>query len=366
MKFLLIPFSIIYRIIIKIRNLIYDYDIIKSKEFEISTISIGNITVGGTGKTPHTEYLVNLLKNQFNIAVLSRGYKRKSKGFVLAEEKISYSIIGDEPKQIFNKNNDINVAVCENRVIGIQKIIEFDKNTEIVILDDAFQHRRIKPDISILLTDYNNLFIYDKMLPVGRLRESKHSYSRANIIIVTKCPEDLKPIDRRVISKNINVLPFQTIYFTYIKYKNIYPVFKNKEIKDIDNNFKFADYQILLVTGIASSELLKKNIAEKYSSKLNHLEFKDHQNFSKKDIERIENEFNKIETNKKIILTTEKDAVRLFENQFINDEIRKYFYYIEIEIDFLFDAKKEFNNQVVNNVIKNKANSQLQTTIKQF
>lgn len=366
MRFLLFPFSIIYRLITSIRNFFYDSGLFKSKEFEISVISIGNLTVGGTGKTPHTEYLVSVLKPFFNIATLSRGYKRKTKGFILANKSSSYEDIGDEPKQISEKFPDIKVAVCENRVKGVQNILKEDIKTEIVILDDAFQHRKIKPEISILLMDYNRPFYEDYMLPYGSLRESWHEYKRAEIIIVTKCPENLKPIDRRVIAKKINLLPYQTVHFTCIKYKKIVPVFKIKTFPLNLDICKREKHDILLVTGIAESKILEEYLKSNLAINFQHLKFGDHFDFNKKSIDKIISEFGKFTSSKKIILTTEKDAIRFAENKFIPDDLKEFFYSIIIEVEFLFDSKEEFDKQIISNVKKNKTNSQLQLSKRQF
>ncbi len=362
-KLLLCPLAFIYGFITWVRNFLYDSEILKSKEFKISTIAIGNLSAGGTGKTPHTEYLVKLLKKRFNIAILSRGYKRISKGFFIANPSISYKQIGDEPKQIANKFPNIKVAVCENRVKGIKQLLKRDDKIDIVILDDAFQHRRLKSSISILLMDYNYPFYEDKLLPCGRLRESWQQYCRANIIIITKVPKTLKPIDRRLIAKNINLLPYQTIYFTTLKYTELKPVFKAKKI-NIDNIDK--KYDILIITAIARTQLFINYVTKNISDQITHFKFSDHHNFNKKDITKIVTAFEKIQNTKKIIICTEKDAVKLRENKYIHENYYKYFFYIPIEIEFLFDSEEEFNNQIINNITKNKTNYELQISLKQF
>jgi len=365
-RFLLLPFSGIYRLITGFRNFLFDNGLLKSKEFNISIISIGNLTVGGTGKTPHTEFLVKLLRKNFNIATLSRGYKRKTKGYVLANQNSSYLEIGDEPKQIALKYPELKVVVCENRVKGIKKILNHDPKTEIVILDDAFQHRQLKPSISILLMDYNLPFYEDYMLPYGRLREDWHQYGRANIIVVTKAPDDLKPIDRRVLAKKINVLPYQTIYFTSIKYADLKPIFKAKKINFEKEVLLREKYEVLAISGIARADLFIKYINQNVSTSVTHLNFPDHYSYTEKDIKNIFTIIDKIENTKKIIITTEKDAVKFRESKFISEEYYKYFYYIPIEVKFLFDAEDDFNKQIINNITKNRTNFQLQTTVKQF
>lgn len=355
MRLLLLPFALLYQSISWIRNFLYDNGIFKSTEFGISVISIGNLTVGGTGKTPHTEFLLQNLHKDFNVAMLSRGYKRDSKGFLLADNNSSFTDIGDEPKQIKTKCPKIKVAVCNNRVEGVQKLLKLDENIDIIILDDAHQHRKINASINILLTDYSNLFINDKFLPYGRLRDNISQYERANIIIVTKCSSELKPIDRRIISKDINLLPYQKIYFSYIKYGKITPVFK------YNKNKINKETQILLITGIANSKPLVEYIENNISKNIIHLNFSDHFSFDKKSVDKINNGFMEIKSENKIIITTEKDAVRLRENTFLRDNVKQHLNYIPIEIDFLFEAKESFNNQIINYVKKNKANQRLHT-----
>jgi len=365
-RFLLLPFSLIYRFITGVRNFLFDNGVLKSKEFDISIISIGNLTVGGTGKTPHTEYLVKILKKNFNIATLSRGYKRKTKGYVLSKPNSSFKEIGDEPKQISTKFPDIKVVVCENRVKGIKKILNHDPKTEIVILDDAFQHRHLKPSISILLTDYNHPFYDDFMLPYGNLREDWSQYHRANIIIVTKAPDNLKPIDRRILAKKINVLPYQTIFFTSIKYSELKPIFKTKKINLNNEIFLHEKYNVLAISGIARTELFIDYINKNITDSINHLNYPDHYTYKEKDIKHIFLEFDKIQNQKKLIITTEKDAVKFRESKLINEDYYKYLYYIPIEINFLFDSEEEFKLQIINNITKNRTNYQLQTNLKQF
>ncbi len=359
MRWLLLPFSILYQIITWFRNFLYDNEILKSKEFDISVISIGNLTVGGTGKTPHTEYLIRLFSSIFNIAILSRGYKRKTKGFILVNSKSTYEDIGDEPKQMQMKFPKVKIAVCRKRTEGVTKLLNYDKNISTVILDDAHQHRKITPSLMILLTDYNNLFYNDSFMPYGKLRDNISQYKRANIIIITKCPLGLKPIERRIIAQDLNLMPYQTIFFTYIKYGKIKHIKKSKRAK-VNSKTK-----ILLITGIANAKPLVEYL-EKTTKNIIHINFPDHFSFNKKSIEKINTTFNKIDTEDKIIITTEKDAVRLRNNNLLTLEVSNFLYYIPIEIDFLFQTKNEFNNQIINYVRKNKANYDLRTTKNQF
>ena len=364
-RWLLYPFSILYKIIIKIRNFLYDINLISSKEFNQTIITIGNLSVGGTGKTPHTEFLINLLKDSFNIAVLSRGYKRKSKGFVLADNSSTYKDIGDEPKQIYSKFPDTKVAVCINRIEGINKLLEIDKEIDIFLLDDAFQHRKLKPSFAILLTEYNNLFCDDYMLPFGRLRDSVSEYHRANIIIITKCPKKLTPIERRIVSKKINLLPYQVIYFTYIEYDVPTPLFKNTNNNFLTSKIK-SNLSILIISGIANSTPFVDYIKNNISKNITHLKFPDHFSYKKNSIKKIISTFAKIINKNKIIITTEKDAVRLQDNIHIDNELKNKIYYIPIRIRFLFNSKNEFNHNISKYVRKNKANYKLLTSKNQF
>lgn len=361
-RWLLFPFSIIYKMIMSFRNFLYDNQLKKAREFHIPVICVGNITVGGTGKTPHVEYLTNILKPHFKIAVLSRGYKRKTKNFVLADIGSSQKEIGDEPKQIKLKYPDVSVAVCENRIKGIDKLIEKPINAELVILDDGYQHRKVKPGFAVLLIDYNRQTVDDYHLPFGNLREGADQSRRANVIIVTKCPDNLKPIDRRVIAKHLNVLPFQTIFFTNLKYDVPISVFNGYQIPKIQKG----KTDILLVTGIAQTSSLLEYVHKEYGDKVQHLKFADHQSYGKKAIKKILAKFSEIKNKDKLILTTEKDAVKISEIKDMPEEVQKVLFYIPIQINFLFNDGDIFNKQIIDYVTKDKTNYRLHTTINQF
>ena len=214
------PLSWLYGLGVGFRNMLFEAGILKSQTYATPVISVGNITVGGTGKTPHVEYLIRLLKDKTNLAVLSRGYKRKSRGFLLADNDSTMYDIGDEPFQIKQKFPDITVAVDKKRTRGISRLIngEAGKDIDVILLDDAFQHRYVRAGISILLVDYHRLIIYDELLPSGRLREPVGSKDRADIVIVTKCPPDIKPMDYRVITKAMALYPYQQLYFSTHEY----------------------------------------------------------------------------------------------------------------------------------------------------
>src|SRR5574344_2316177 len=242
----LLPLSWLYGIGVGFRNKLFELGVLKQHSYDLPIISVGNITVGGSGKTPHVEYLIRLLQGHVNIAVLSRGYKRKTHGYILADENSTMKDIGDEPFQMKKKFSGINVAVDHKRTRGIENIIHDRKDTDVILLDDAFQHRYVKPGINILLVDYHRLIIYDKLLPAGRLREPQSGKSRANIVIVTKCPSDIKPMEVRVLIKAMSLFPYQQLYFTTLNYGNLQGIF-NDEVNPLTDIKK--DNHILLLTG---------------------------------------------------------------------------------------------------------------------
>ena len=251
----LLPFSWLYGLGVKLRNQLFDMGVLKSKSYDIPVISVGNITVGGTGKTPHTEYLVRLLSKKYKVAVLSRGYKRKSKGFLLATPDTPVEQIGDEPFQMKRKFPDIYVAVDKDRCHGIERLCDKSvaPDLDVIILDDAYQHRYVKPGVNILLVDYHRMIVEDRLLPAGRLREPKEGKNRANIVIVTKCPHDIKPMGIRVISKALNLYPYQKLYFSTFRYREMIPLFdKQASRRTLDQLAE--NEQVLLLTGIAMPE----------------------------------------------------------------------------------------------------------------
>lgn len=332
---ILYPFSLIYGTIVSIRNLAYDRGILSSKSFDFPIIAVGNMNVGGTGKSPQIEYLINLLANNYNIAVLSRGYKRKSRGFQLADKSTTASQLGDEPMQFYRKFKDILVAVDTDRVNGIMSLRKLNNPPEIVLLDDAFQHRKVNAGLYILLTSFDDLYIDDSVLPSGFLRENKRGARRANIIVVTKCPSNISKADRHKIFKKLKLDESQLLFFSSIAYgDSIIGTDKNLVIS------KLIEYKVLLVTGIANSKPL-----EQYLGSLNidfqHLKYGDHYNFSKSDKELIKHKLERIKGKKKIILTTEKDYVR----SFINENV----YYLPIKSKII-DNEENFNEEILNYV----------------
>jgi tetraacyldisaccharide 4'-kinase len=366
LKFLfLYPISAVYGLAVRIRNFLFDYGILKSKEFDIPVIAVGNISVGGTGKTPTVEHLIFLLRNKYNIAVLSRGYKRKTKGFVLADETSDVKTIGDEPFQVFLKFPDITVAVDEKRVRGIQKLLNSDKNLDLIILDDAFQHRYVRPALSVLLIDYTQPFFEDHYLPYGRLRDNPEERYRAELILVTKTPPEVKPIDMRIIASELKLRPYQTLYFSAIEYKGLMPVFGNEIFALDEGMLNKQNYAILVVTGIGNPTPII-NYCKGFTEKIRVLSFKDHYQYTEKDYKRIVNEFHLMEAENKIIVTTEKDAVRFKVLKIKDPQITKRFFYYPIEMKILNNENAEFNKQVHHYIEKSNEQFRFLTSKKNY
>jgi tetraacyldisaccharide 4'-kinase len=333
-RYLLLPISWIYGAIIWLRNKLYDKNFIKSASFNFPVICVGNLATGGTGKTPMTEYLIRLLKNNFKTATLSRGYKRKTVGFAIANEETTALEIGDEPMQFHQKFPDVTIAVGEERIVAIPQLLHQRSDTEVIILDDAFQHRQVKAGLNIILTEYANLYTRDFILPAGDLRDVRSSSKRADIIIVTKCKADLTEFEKKNIIAEIDPASNQQVYFTSIVYGKAYHLF-TKEIIDIEH-----DYGILLVCGIANPRPLKAHLT-KHTDSYDMLRYPDHHIFHSNDLQDIRQQFKKIKADKKVVLTTEKDAVRLekFEQELKDFPV----YVIPIENQFLFNEADKFN-----------------------
>ncbi|MFC2115747.1 tetraacyldisaccharide 4'-kinase [Bacteroidota bacterium] len=353
---LLYPFSLLYGLFVWIRNILFDYEILKSNEFPIPVISVGNITVGGTGKTPHIEYLVELLKDEFKVATLSRGYKRKTRDFILAGPDSGVREIGDEPVQIRQKYPDIHVAVDRRRVNGIRELMKRIPDLDVILLDDAFQHRYVKPGLSILLIDFNRPLSEDYLLPAGKLREQAYERRRANTILITKCPDRLKPIERRIIVKDQNLYAFQHLFFTKLVYGEPVPVFRDNEQPMSISDMKSSKPRILMVSGIAGPRLFKKHLRS-ISPQITEMIYPDHHSFSERDILRMEDKFKEMEGSDKLIFTTEKDATRLRKFTNIASSMRERMYYVPVGIEIMNEDVESFNNQIRNYVRNNKRNS---------
>ena len=354
----LLALSWFYGLGVGVRNMLFEMGVLKSRSFNIPIISVGNITVGGTGKTPHVEYLIRLLKDKMNVAVLSRGYKRKSCGYILSDKDTPMRMIGDEPYQIKQKFPDITVAVDRKRTRGIENLTEEGNGLDIdvILLDDAFQHRYVKPGINILLVDYHRLVIYDRLLPAGRLREPVRAKDRADIVIITKCPKDLNPMEFRVITKAMRLYPYQQLFFSSHDYDAPRAVFAETAKQDkMDGLDALTGKNILLLTGIASPEQLMHDL-QMLKSQITPLTFGDHHNFSKKDVANINNTFASM-AEPKVILTTEKDATRLMATDGLSDDVKSRLYVLPMRIVIMQNQEEEFTNKILGYVYKNSRNS---------
>lgn len=343
---LLLPLSWLYGLAVYLRNLCFDLNILRSKHYPIPVIGIGNITVGGTGKTPHTEYILRLLAPKYRVAILSRGYKRKSKGFILADEHATTDTLGDEPLQMYKKFPQAQVAVCKSRRKGIELLIEHNPSNLVIILDDAFQHRYVTPGCSILLIDHNRLPYEDYLLPVGQLREPFSEKHRAQIIIITKCPATMKPIDLRIITKYINPFPYQSVYFSRMRYGHALPVFASHEAPITQEQIIEYDH-ILIVSGIANPTHLIEDIQSWGVKQVENLSFTDHHCYNSRDIAMIEELFAPW-AGSKIILTTEKDAMHLRETDGISSALKSALYYLPIEVEIFPDQEESFRKEIFN------------------
>lgn len=355
----LTPLSWVYGLAVEFRNNLFDNDILNQKEYPVPIICVGNLTVGGTGKTPHIEYIIDLLSDQFKVAVVSRGYKRKSKNLQVVKINSDVKTVGDEPLQIKMKYPDTTVIVDKVRRNAIEYLLaqERELQPDVILLDDGYQHRYVKPSLSILLVDSNRPIYEDKLLPAGRLREPLRRKDRASIVVVTKCGSDMQPIDFRIFANGLNLFPFQSLYFTSFKYnrlKSVFPAINHNsyELDDIRKK------QVLLVTGIASTKPLEEKLTKKTYS-LHTLFFPDHHFYEKNDIMTIEKRFAEIQGDK-IVITTEKDAVRLKTLPYLSDVLKEKLFYLPINVSFLENTENEsFNKKIINHVRDYQENSRL-------
>ncbi|MCM1390455.1 MAG: tetraacyldisaccharide 4'-kinase [Bacteroides sp.] len=332
---LLKPLSMIYGAVIYVRNQLFEWGILKQHSFDIPVLAIGNLSVGGTGKTPHTEYIVDALKNEYHIGVLSRGYRRKTKGFVLASKRSTPWDIGDEPFQIFQKfGNDVRVAVCEKRVKGIKELLRIDPQIDLIVLDDAFQHRYVKPSTSIVLMEWNRPIYNDELLPLGRLREPQRAILRADMVIVTKCPAEVRPVDVRLIYDHLGLFAYQKVFFSRYAYGNLVSVFPD-EVRYMPNlTWMTPDDSVLVVTGIANPSPLVRYL-KAHKVKVEELRFPDHHQFTRRDFEDITGRFNKMKGRNKYIVTTEKDSVRIAGSPYYPHDLKASTFYLPIKVEIL-------------------------------
>lgn len=304
-RLLLLPFSLLYGLGVSIRDFFYRRKLLVSVKFNLPVIAVGNLSVGGAGKTPHIEYLIRLLRPYINVATLSRGYMRKTKGYQIVRPFNSAEDVGDEPLMFARKFPDVFVTVNESRELGIPQIMQHAPHTQIILLDDAFQHRSVQPGLNILLTEYNRPFTRDFLLPSGRLREWRSAYRRADIIIVSKCPPDMTDVEKEAMVKEIKPFPFQDMFFSSYRYLQPYYILNPNYRLDLQE-----DIAVLLVCAIAGTDYLLEYLESKAGT-VRVKEYEDHHYYTETDLEDIEKMFNALPGGKKVILTTEKDAMRL-------------------------------------------------------
>lgn len=340
LRILLFPIAMLYGLVTALRNKLFDWGILSERTFDHPLIGIGNLSTGGTGKTPHIEYLIGLLKTKYRVATLSRGYKRKSKGFQLAKPFSKVRDVGDEPLQIYLKHPDANIAVCNSRREGIQKIIKSIPGNQVILLDDVYQHRYIKPGLNILLTDYHKIFTDNFMLPTGNLREFRSNAQRADAIVVTKTPSVFSPLDRKIILKDLEKYNIKNVFFSYIKYGEWKPITPTAE----KNNMQEAK-TIFMFTGIANPVPLEEHL-KRSCLDLKTFRFSDHYQFKESDIRSIIHKYRETFSGTKAILTTEKDSMRL-RDPAIKKLIKSLpVYYLPIEVDFHEKDKEKFDQMV--------------------
>lgn len=329
------PLSILYGAVIRMRNLMFKWGVLKQHSFPVPLIVVGNLAVGGTGKTPHTEMVVEMMRDKYNVAVLSRGYKRTTRGFILASQYSTPQAIGDEPYQIYHKfEESVPVAVCESRVKGVNELLRLNPKINLIVLDDAFQHRYIKPTVSILLTEFDRPAYKDSMLPYGHLREPFSSINRADIVIVTKCPVDMKPLEISLQRQNLDLQPFQGLYFSTFTYQPLKPVFPNdvEGTTPLRLDWLNRDDAVLALSGIANPRPFIRYL-KKHAATVKSKSFPDHHNFQRRDLELIKRLYMNLPGNgKKYIVTTEKDAVRLANNPYFPPELKPYIYFQPIAV----------------------------------
>lgn len=328
---ILYPFSLLYGSGAKLHSILYRGGILETKSFELPIINVGNLSVGGTGKSPHVAYFNTLLSPGFTTAIVSRGYHRKTKGVQFVLEDSLVRGVGDEPLQLKQKFPETTVVVAEHRAAGIEAILARNKNINCILLDDAFQHWAIQAKVEILLTTFEQPFFGDWVLPLGRLREFRQGYQRADIIIVTKCPRSISQAQKALFIQKINPLPHQAVFFSYFQYQSLYQLFdviKRKEIKEVEGQ------KITLVTAIANTSYLEEYL-ESYASSIEHLRFLDHHYYTKKDLERI-----KTVAKGGLIITTEKDATKLRVHQSYLEKEGLKIYVLPIEVAIAFEEAK--------------------------
>ena len=333
-----VPLSWLYGMVVHIRHKLFDLKILRSEEFDIPVVCIGNLTVGGTGKTPVAELLIERFSEHYRVGVLSRGYRRKTKGFVLSTPTSSARTIGDEPRQMKLKYPSVPVAVCEKRAEGIRLLRNAHPEIELIILDDAFQHRYVEPWVNILLMDYNNPVYRDRLLPWGRLRDTRNQIHRANFVLVTKCPDDLNPLDMRIVINSLGLFPYQSLYFTRMRQGEITPLFADRAVGKVREGDP-----VIAMSGIANPVPLLENLRKRFDV-VAELTFDDHHTYRLSDMRRLEALFAAYPD--AVVLTTEKDAVKLTNRKKVPEAVQQRLYYVPIHVSFVADSESEFLRQL--------------------
>lgn len=340
-SYLLFPLTMWYAVGVAVRNILYALGLKRQEAPHITTIGVGNLSTGGTGKTPHVEYLLRLLADKYPTAMLSRGYKRRTKGYVADDGSHDTALLGDEPAMVATKFPQVQVAVCEKRIEGVRRLMEQaeEERPKLIILDDVYQHRRIKPNINILLTEYRRPFCKDRILPYGNLREFRSGRYRAGIVIVTKSPAVLNPVDRHNLVHDLHLQNYQKVFFSYLKYGQLAAM--DGTTTDIDLHKMDC---VLALTGIAHPEPMIEELRR--SCKVQHIAFPDHHNYTKRDMARVREAFEAIRGERKIIITTEKDAMRM---RGLTDELPVY----TLPVEVAFHKEKDIDfDQVIESTVK--------------
>lgn len=348
----LLPLSWLYGLGVGIRNTLFDIGVRKSVSYPIPVIDVGNITVGGTGKTPHVEYLIRLLSSRYRVAVLSRGYKRKTSGYILAAPDSTMQEIGDEPWQMKQKFPDIYVAVDSDRRRGIERLMadKATKDVQVILLDDAFQHRRVKAGLDILLVDYHRMITDDCLLPAGRLRESASARNRASIVIVTKCPHDITPMGFRVIQSALGLKPYQKLFYSTFDYGMMHQLFGDKQLSP--KSLRKENMHVLLLTGIGNPQQMEQDL-RRFVQHIKPLAFPDHHYFTADDARKIARELNRL-TQPRIIVTTEKDATRLMTlDAALSPDVRESIYVLPVETQIMKNESDKLNETILDYVHEN-------------
>ena len=356
----LLPLSWLYGIAINVRNKLYDAHLLKQKKYDIPIICVGNLTVGGTGKTPHIEYLIHMLSMRYRVAVLSRGYKRKSKGYLQVKTDSQATEVGDEPLEIKKKFPETLVVVDKNRNAAIEKMMAMSENTKphVILMDDGFQHRSVVPSLSILLVDSNRPVFEDRLLPAGNLREPISAKNRASIILVTKCSQNMQPIDFRIYANGLDLYTYQSLFFTTFDYGNLKPVFPDA----LQGELALDDLRkkhVILVAGIASPEPMAEKL-ERQTYNLYPIFFPDHHAFTTSDLETIKKQVEELEDDDIVIVTTEKDAMRFQSIHALDEALKAILYFLPVTVKFMEKSEKEsFNKKINHHVRTYQANKRL-------